>query len=134
MVRYLSHVDQAGQQLFQRLLTSMASMEFADFDEFNETDLNDPALSQLLHLDLSILMLYVMPRCEEFFYGQCWWRNRFRNCCDIFDVQLTDIGFCFVFNSLIANGSKYVLFLSLPFVSLVTYTMYKGHAQHRLQE
>lgn len=44
----------------------------------------------------------VMPRCDELL-STCWWRNADRNCCEIFEVQRTEYGFCYSFNSEMAE-------------------------------
>ncbi|EGI60799.1 hypothetical protein G5I_10899, partial [Acromyrmex echinatior] len=43
-----------------------------------------------------------MPRCDQLL-SSCWWRNADRNCCDIFQVQKTEYGFCYSFNSEVAQ-------------------------------
>ncbi|GLH12619.1 Uncharacterized protein GBIM_17336, partial [Gryllus bimaculatus] len=45
----------------------------------------------------------MMPSCEQFFVGRCWWRNTEFNCCAIFELQRTEAGFCFSFNSEISE-------------------------------
>ena len=43
-----------------------------------------------------------MPRCDQLL-SSCWWCNADRNCCDIFQVQKTEYGFCYSFNSEVAQ-------------------------------
>ncbi|EFN81243.1 Sodium channel protein Nach [Harpegnathos saltator] len=43
-----------------------------------------------------------MPRCDELM-SNCWWRNGNRDCCEIFEVQRTEYGFCYSFNSELAE-------------------------------
>lgn len=45
-----------------------------------------------------------MPSCEQFL-SSCWWRNADRNCCEIFEVQKTEYGLCYSFNSEMAVTS-----------------------------
>lgn len=48
------------------------------------------------------LLYEAMPRCDELMSG-CWWRNSNRDCCEIFEVQRTEYGFCYSFNSEVAE-------------------------------
>jgi hypothetical protein len=47
----------------------------------------------------------VMPKCKEMMPTACWWRNEFRNCCDIFELQRSEIGYCYSFNSEVSEVS-----------------------------
>lgn len=58
---------------------------------YYNTDIN---VTEVLH--------EVMPRCD-LLLSDCWWRNKDRNCCDIFEVQKTEYGFCYSFNSEMAQ-------------------------------
>lgn len=44
----------------------------------------------------------LMPRCDELL-SDCWWHNTVQNCCEIFEVQRTEYGFCYSFNSEVAD-------------------------------
>ncbi|XP_047112278.1 pickpocket protein 19-like [Schistocerca piceifrons] len=105
--RQLSELDADTRAVFRSLVTSLALMEWADFDLFTPKDLaNYRALDTLSHVNFSDVMKQVMPKCEEFFHNACYWRSETRNCCDIFEVLLTDIGYCFAFNSLFNHMSR----------------------------
>ncbi|XP_046994338.1 pickpocket protein 19-like [Schistocerca americana] len=105
--RQLSELDADTRAVFRSLVTSLAQMEWADFDLFTPKDLaNYRALDTLSHVNFSDVMKQVMPKCEEFFHNACYWRSETRNCCDIFEVLLTDIGYCFAFNSLFNHMSS----------------------------
>lgn len=41
----------------------------------------------------------VIHRCEDLFDGECWWRNKYMNCCDLFTIQRSEYGICYAFNS-----------------------------------
>nr|XP_018906638.1 PREDICTED: pickpocket protein 19-like [Bemisia tabaci] len=56
-------------------------------------------LPQLSKVNLTDFMLYVSPTCEELFAG-CFWIGHQHNCCELFDVQRSEEGFCYSFNSL----------------------------------
>jgi amiloride-sensitive sodium channel len=47
-----------------------------------------------------------MPECRELLTASdCWWRNDYQNCCDIFELQRTEYGFCYSFNSEVSEAS-----------------------------
>lgn len=54
-----------------------------------------------------------MPRCDDLL-SECWWRNSDRNCCEIFEVQKTEYGFCYSFNSELSETYKPDPFDSRP--------------------
>ncbi|PSN30177.1 hypothetical protein C0J52_24179 [Blattella germanica] len=41
----------------------------------------------------------VMPSCSEFFEEKCFWLGQIFNCCSLFELQRTEYGFCYSFNS-----------------------------------
>lgn len=47
-------------------------------------------------------MLNIAPDCEDFL-KDCWWRNVPQNCCDIFELQKTEYGICYSFNSMVSE-------------------------------
>jgi hypothetical protein len=54
----------------------------------------------------SATRVQVMPECEELMAeSECWWRNGFFNCCDVFELQRTEYGFCYSFNSEVSEVS-----------------------------
>lgn len=50
----------------------------------------------------------MMPDCEDVFLKepQCWWRNAYYPCCEIFAKHKTEFGICYGFNSLLNNEGK----------------------------
>ncbi|CAG2057286.1 unnamed protein product [Timema podura] len=75
----LSNASNETIEKFHLLMTALATMTFGDFD------------------------MIVMPQCKELFVDPCWWRNMDYNCCDLFELQRTEEGFCYSFNSEISN-------------------------------
>ncbi|XP_036150603.1 pickpocket protein 19 [Monomorium pharaonis] len=53
-------------------------------------------------INITQVLYEVMPRCDQLL-SACWWRNANRNCCEIFQVQKTEYGFCYSFNSELAQ-------------------------------
>ncbi|GFG37849.1 hypothetical protein Cfor_04939 [Coptotermes formosanus] len=41
----------------------------------------------------------VINSCKELFVEKCWWRNMYYDCCSLFELQKTEYGFCYSFNS-----------------------------------
>ncbi|XP_021936739.1 pickpocket protein 19-like isoform X2 [Zootermopsis nevadensis] len=107
--RYLADASNETIKMFHIFLKSMALVEFGDFDLVgnyfeNTSFVNTPELATL---NVSQLMLDVMPECSELMtVSQCWWRNDYHNCCDIFELQRTEYGYCYSFNSEVSEVSS----------------------------
>nr|CAD7404260.1 unnamed protein product [Timema cristinae] len=65
-----------------------------------------PILHLFKGLNLTQFMLQVFPRCDEVFL-RCFWYGHSMNCCQIFNLQRTEGGFCYSFNSLTAENKKH---------------------------
>ena len=61
--------------------------------------------SILTGINITDILMKVMPKCEEFIFN-CTWSFLDTDCCDIFEVQKTDHGFCYTFNSLTSVEQK----------------------------
>ncbi|XP_026273181.1 pickpocket protein 28-like [Frankliniella occidentalis] len=51
------------------------------------------------------VLLTAFPPCQRFFLG-CSWKSNFSDCCDLFELQETNAGFCYSFNSCTSMSSK----------------------------
>ncbi|CAL1687476.1 unnamed protein product [Lasius platythorax] len=95
-------MDEASLETFRKTLSRLSMMSFGDFDDLdflknhNARNLSGINITQVLH--------EVMPPCDQLL-SSCWWRNADRNCCEIFEVQKTEYGFCYSFNSEMAVTS-----------------------------
>lgn len=49
--------------------------------------------------EIKIGNFYVNHRCEELLGENCWWRNKYFNCCNIIFEQRSTRGICYAFNS-----------------------------------
>ncbi|PNF23366.1 hypothetical protein B7P43_G13171, partial [Cryptotermes secundus] len=56
-------------------------------------------LPQFADFNVSRFMLQVLPTCSELM-DRCFWMGNEVNCCEIFNLQRTEAGFCYSFNSL----------------------------------
>lgn len=85
--------------IFRLLLASMNNIEFGAFDEFYE-EIFAYNSTELNALNLTDVYLFSMLTCDDVFTGKCWWRNKYYNCCeDFFNLQQSEYGICFAFNS-----------------------------------
>ncbi|XP_069676703.1 sodium channel protein Nach-like [Periplaneta americana] len=105
--RYLPDASNETLKMFHKFVKAISVIEFGDFDildlEFNGTFVNTPELSRL---NITQLMFDVKPECKEMFsQGLCWWRNKDYNCCEIFELQRTEYGYCYAFNSEVSEVS-----------------------------
>nr|XP_012225938.1 PREDICTED: pickpocket protein 19-like [Linepithema humile] len=87
---------QADLKTFRKILGRLSMMSFGDFDEL--TFLKNQNVSIFSDINITEVLREVMPRCDDLL-SECWWRNGDRNCCEIFEVQKTEYGFCYSFNS-----------------------------------
>ncbi|PSN57595.1 hypothetical protein C0J52_00502 [Blattella germanica] len=56
--------------------------------------------------NITHFMIEVLPSCEEIF-DHCFWLGQEVNCCDVFDLQRTEAGFCYSFNSLTSEKTRH---------------------------
>lgn len=86
-------------------METLSVFEYGSFDEFEES-LQQPTFSQLTHINITDIYLFMMYRCEDLFTGICWWRNKYMNCCAIFGQQRSEYGICYSFNSIVNDMGK----------------------------
>ncbi|XP_046670990.1 uncharacterized protein LOC124360996 [Homalodisca vitripennis] len=90
------------------LLKALADMTFGDFD-FMETLTSANLTSEDFgQIDIEELLRKVQRSCSEVFHGMCWWRENYHDCCSLFEVQRTDLGFCYSFNNDLSEPSHVV--------------------------
>lgn len=58
-----------------------------------------------IDINITQVLYEVMPLCDQLL-SACWWRNTDRDCCEIFEVQKTEYGFCYSFNSELAQTAS----------------------------
>lgn len=49
-------------------------------------------------INVTDLLFKVVPSCKDIL-SACWWRYDDKECCEIFELQKTEYGFCYSFNS-----------------------------------
>lgn len=101
--KFLPNADNETLEYFRLLIASMNAFEFGALDEFYEEVFNFTS-ADLDRLNLTAVFEFVMLTCQEIFIGRCWWRNKYFECCeDFFELQKTEYGLCYSFNSAV-NG------------------------------
>ncbi|XP_033224039.1 pickpocket protein 19-like [Belonocnema kinseyi] len=60
---------------------------------------------EIVYVNVTDIMYRVVPNCKDLF-SFCWWRYYTQNCCQIFDLQKTEYGFCYSFNSRTSETSS----------------------------
>lgn len=50
-----------------------------------------------------------MHKCKDLFDGQCWWINKYVECCTVFSEQKSEYGLCYAFNSGVNEEGKKLL-------------------------
>ncbi|XP_075163743.1 pickpocket 20 [Haematobia irritans] len=91
-------------EVFTTFVERMESLSFGQFESFAEMD--DINLELLDDIDVSNLTKFMSLRCEDIFVnGECSWRRVPFNCCSFFIMERTELGYCFVFNSVVSPES-----------------------------
>ncbi|KAK7582678.1 hypothetical protein V9T40_014123 [Parthenolecanium corni] len=88
------------------LLKALSIIEFGEFDHFERIAPYREILYKLKTLRITELLLKVIRTCDEMFVGRCWWRSHEIDCCTIFELQKTEFGYCYAFNSDLSEFSK----------------------------
>ncbi|XP_030564308.1 pickpocket protein 19 [Drosophila novamexicana] len=91
-------------ELFKSFFTAVSALHFNDMrslESFFKNSSLAASISQLDGLDVTKVLEYMNLDCGDFFLD-CNWRGRPHNCCEIFEMQRTELGFCWVFNSAVS--------------------------------
>ncbi|XP_033329908.2 pickpocket protein 19 [Megalopta genalis] len=102
-----NNTDRRTLKTFRDVMLQLSVISFGDFQLFDF--LKRRRLDGLTDVNVTDVLLRVGPSCSQLFV-RCWWRNSFRDCCEIFELQKTEYGFCYSFNSQLAetvNQRKY---------------------------
>ncbi|XP_054081370.1 pickpocket protein 19 isoform X2 [Zeugodacus cucurbitae] len=91
---------------FRRFFAIMGDFSFGNFFQLRPLYKLDMNLSLLDDVDIMEVMRYVSFTCDELFVQPCRWRRNAYNCCDLFSMERTEYGFCFVFNSVITDERR----------------------------
>lgn len=91
---------------FETFLLMMQILDTIDFGSFQDMI---PVYEQSnWHdlLNLRQIFEFMMATCYDIF-DNCWWRNKYIDCCAIFAMQRTEYGICLSFNS--ASSSELII-------------------------
>ncbi|XP_054012503.1 pickpocket protein 19-like isoform X1 [Hylaeus anthracinus] len=97
---FSNSTDQQTLQTFRDFLAGLSVLSFGDFHRLDF--LKRVRLDGLMDVNVTDALLQVVPNCEQLF-TDCWWRNSNRDCCEIFELHKTEYGFCYSFNSQLAE-------------------------------
>ncbi|XP_023247310.1 pickpocket protein 19-like [Copidosoma floridanum] len=64
-------------------------------------------LTLLDSINITEVLINLMPKCDQLFH-ECTWINEKKNCCDLFDIEKTELGMCYSFNSLTTTEKNIV--------------------------
>lgn len=114
--RYLPNASETTREQFTKYLTTLNKLEFGSFDEF--IGIQDWNIVDMNRIDLYKVYQDVTYTCDELFDGAiCWFRNKYFNCCEAFESQVTEYGLCFSFNSVLNEvGFRRLVSFELPFI------------------
>ncbi|XP_050339415.1 pickpocket protein 19-like [Bactrocera neohumeralis] len=93
-------------QTFRRFFAIMGDFSFGEFNHLSRLYRLDLNLTLLDDVNIMEVMRYVGFTCDELFVQPCHWRRNAYNCCDLFSMERTEYGFCFVFNSVVTKRGR----------------------------
>ncbi|XP_067623758.1 pickpocket protein 19-like [Eurosta solidaginis] len=93
-------------ETFRQFFASLSNFRFGKFQDLQPLMKPELNLSVLDKLDIKAVMAHVSFSCDEIFQQPCFWRQKSYNCCELFEMELTEYGFCMMFNSLISEKNQ----------------------------
>ncbi|XP_073821461.1 pickpocket 21 [Musca autumnalis] len=102
------NVTNETRHTFYEFFEVMGHLKFSDLSKLAPLFSNNSKINLKLidHLDLKPIMRYLAHSCNDAFVGECLWRKKAYNCCDLFALERTEAGYCYVFNSIINPRDK----------------------------
>ncbi|XP_033149909.1 pickpocket protein 19 [Drosophila busckii] len=103
-----ANVSAELREVFIRFFVGLSAAHFDKLQALNSFFKNETLaarLSELDGLDMEAVLEFLMLDCQDIFQ-ECQWRNKPQNCCEIFELQRTEAGICWVFNSLTSPEMK----------------------------
>ncbi|XP_067617771.1 pickpocket protein 19-like [Eurosta solidaginis] len=91
---------------FRKFFANLGNFRFGKFTTLQpliEADLN---LTLLDNVDVKGVLEYASFTCDELFQYPCSWHLKSYNCCELFSLERTESGFCFIFNSLVTEKDR----------------------------
>ncbi|XP_037823819.1 pickpocket protein 19, partial [Lucilia sericata] len=102
------NVDNETLHTFYRFFESLNDVKFYYFSRFSS--LFEPSakvnLSLIDGINVLEVLKYLTFPCSQVFGTICLWRLKSYNCCELFTLERTELGFCYVFNSAVSSKSK----------------------------
>lgn len=94
--------------VFIRFFSAAADPHLSRLAELT-TFFRNETLAANLHMldgvDLAQVYEYIQFRCQDIL-SACRWRGNPVNCCQVFELQFTESGLCYVFNTVISQASR----------------------------
>ncbi|XP_034664752.1 pickpocket protein 19 [Drosophila subobscura] len=102
------NISATQKELFVRFFTAASDSHLTRMREMSSF-FSNATLAADLHrldgLDVAAVIEYVHLECSDVF-SACQWRGNPLNCCEIFELEFTESGPCWVFNSLLSPAMK----------------------------
>ncbi|EDW81151.1 uncharacterized protein Dwil_GK11905 [Drosophila willistoni] len=103
-----ANVTEAQKQLFISFFSAAGDVHLNrlnNMDSFYANATLASSVSQLDELNVSEVLEYLQLECKDIFYA-CNWRGMPKNCCEIFELEHTESGLCWVFNSEVSPAMR----------------------------
>ncbi|EDV92698.1 GH18904 [Drosophila grimshawi] len=99
-----ANATQEQKDVFIQFFTAVSTVIFEDMSNLKNIFENQTLAAnvhQLDGLDVSSVLRYAHHDCTDIFV-ECKWRGKQQNCCEIFELQITELGICWIFNSAVS--------------------------------
>lgn len=102
------NASEEKREIFKHFFAAVSDVHFNDMRSLSKFFRNESLaahIGQLDDLDVSNVLKYINLQCPDNFV-ECNWRSKPYNCCDLFELQHTELGNCWVFNSQVSQESR----------------------------
>ncbi|KAL7726844.1 hypothetical protein ACLKA6_001911 [Drosophila palustris] len=103
-----ANASQEKREIFKKFIEAVSDVHFNEMKSLSKFFSNESlarGINQLDDLDVTEVLKYINLKCRDIFV-ECNWRSKPYDCCDIFELQRTELGYCWVFNSLVSEESR----------------------------
>ncbi|XP_034488710.1 pickpocket protein 19 [Drosophila innubila] len=95
-------------EIFKHFFAAVSNMHFNNMRSLSNFFRNESlaaGIGELDGLDVTNVLKHINLRCTDNFV-ECNWRSKPYNCCDLFELQRTELGNCWVFNSQVSTETR----------------------------
>ncbi|KAI5713279.1 hypothetical protein M8J76_006923 [Diaphorina citri] len=118
--KYVNITNQTVKKELDKALAALSLFQHPWYNRMNFYLTNNTVLKDLASINMTDFMIKVMPQCEELFL-ECHWIGKIFDCCELFQLQRSEEGFCYSFNSLTSVNNQHCMLTSEDLTNLRTH-------------